>query len=278
MAELLDQSGNIKIPPLLLLRPGEVAPPVFITHGIGSSVMDLFNLVHSLDTPHPVCGMQARGMDSLDEPFDRIEDMADYFLDAIKTVQPHGPYILVGYSLGGLVTLEMARRLTERGEKLALLALLETYPHRRHLSLGPRIQLASQLARHHVAMLGKVPVLSIPNYLFGGSAYRMKVSEELFEQAQNGSAGFTPTRATRKVHEKSYSALMRYRPPDYDGRIRFVRAATSLRFPKSPSAAWAGRLPGLEIETVPGTHQSIIAADSATLAAVLSRYLREASA
>ena len=44
--------------------------------------------------------MQAKGTDGVDEPFDRIEDLAQFYLDAIKKLQPHGPYFLVGYSLG----------------------------------------------------------------------------------------------------------------------------------------------------------------------------------
>ncbi len=97
--------------------------------------MDFFQLVKYIQTQRPIYGMQAKGTDGVDEPFDRIEDLAQFYLDAIRKLQPHGPYFLIGYSLGGLVMLEMAQRLIKTGENVALLAMLESYPHPRFLSL-----------------------------------------------------------------------------------------------------------------------------------------------
>ena len=63
---------------------------------------------------------------------------------AIGKLQPRGPYVLVGYSLGGLVVLEMAQRLSANGEKVALLAMLDAYPQFRYLSLGQRLRLIAR--------------------------------------------------------------------------------------------------------------------------------------
>src|SRR5271155_692725 len=122
LAALLEQSLSPRLPSLVQLRPGTSDTPVFIAHGLGGSAMEFFQLVKHIDSPHPIYGMQARGTDGLDEPLDRIEDMAQFHLDAIRELQPNGPYFLVGYSLGGLVTLEMARLLSETQESVALLA------------------------------------------------------------------------------------------------------------------------------------------------------------
>jgi acetoacetyl-CoA synthetase len=272
LARLLEKSSAASIPPLLLLRPGHAAPPVFITHGIGSSVMDLFDLISHVQTTHPIYGMQARGMDGVEEPLDNIEDMAEYFLAAVRKIQPRGPYILVGYSLGGLVTLEMAGRLAEKGEKIALLALLETYPHRRYMPLGTRVQLYVHLARHHASKITKLPPYRALRYLLA--------SKHRTTSGGHGSSKAIGLRvsAARRVYEKSNAALMRYRPRRYSGPIRFVKSAISLRFPENPAAVWAYLLPQLEIEIVPGDHQGIITEKFESLAAVLSRYLREAFA
>ncbi len=278
LAAVVEQTSPVRIPPLLLLKPGNAAPPVFITHGIGSTVMDFFQLVKRIQTPHPIYGMQAKGTDGVDEPLDQIEDMAQFFLGAIKAVQPHGPYLLIGYSLGGLITLEMARRLVENGEKVALLSLLETYPHRRYLPIGPRLQLSSRLVRHHASAMMKLPASGVLPYLRGGSEYRWKVSLDPGES--EGSvlfAGEATTLTMRRVAEKAYSALMSYQPRPYAGRIRFVKAAISLRFPENPRAVWANILPQLELEIVPGTHQGVVTTEFESLANVLSRYLKEAS-
>src|SRR5205809_2721927 len=143
LADLLEQPTTPQLPPLVLLKPGTQAPPIFITHGLGGSVMDFYQVVKQMQLPHAIHGMQAKGIDGVEEPFERIEDMAQFYLDAIREVQPQGPYLLVGYSLGGLVTLEMAQRLTEAGERVALLAMLDSCPSIRYLSAGQRIRLVT---------------------------------------------------------------------------------------------------------------------------------------
>ena len=65
--------------------------------------------------------------------------MADCYVNAITEVQPHGPYLLSGMCFGGLVAVEIARRLAERGEPIGLLALLDSYPHPRHWPLRQRL-------------------------------------------------------------------------------------------------------------------------------------------
>ena len=252
LATLLENSSPFRLLPLVPLRSRTEAPPVFITHGLGATVMDFFGLVQHIETRHPIYGMQARGTDGAEEPLGRIEDMADYFLNAIREVQPRGPYILIGYSLGGLVALEMAQRLLARGEEIALLALLESYPHRSYLPFGSRARLHARLLRHHLS-----------NAVRGKIRRRPSIRETL-------------SPAMQRVHDSSYLALTRYRPRPYPGRVQFVRAAVSLDFPDDPRAAWAGRINDMEVETVPGDHQEIITAHFKELAAVLSRYLSAA--
>ena len=140
LAALLENSAKSVLPPLALLKAGSEAPPVFITHGLGGSILEFFALVRHIQSSHPIYGIQAKGTDGLQDPLDRIEEMAEFYLDAIREVQPRGPYLLIGYSLGGLVTLEMAQRLSARGEKVALLAMLDAYPFRNYLPFPQRVE------------------------------------------------------------------------------------------------------------------------------------------
>jgi acetoacetyl-CoA synthetase len=196
--------------------------------------------------------MQAMGMDGLDEPLERVEDMAQFHLDAIRELQPYGPYLLVGYSLGGLVALEMAQRLSANGEKIALLAMLDAYPNIRYLSLGQQIRLATRQAKRRLRALG-------------GAPYQPPVS-----------ASFTP--AMQRVRNSAELALTRYRPRFYPGKIKFVRAEISSRFPDDAVAVWAPLADEFEVETVPGDHLGMMATHFESLASVLSRYLEEAFA
>ena len=156
LAALLEQPTTPRFPTLVLLKPGTEKPPVFVAHGLGGSVMDFFQPVKHIETDHPIYGMQARGIDGLDEPLARIEDMAEFYLHAIKELQPRGPYVLAGYSLGGLVVLEMAQRLSANGEKVALLAMLDAYPHIHYLSLRQRARLIAHQARRGLRSLANL--------------------------------------------------------------------------------------------------------------------------
>jgi thioesterase domain-containing protein len=254
LAALLEQPVPPRFPSLVLLKAGDKKPPVFLAHGLGGSVLDFFQLVRCIESPHPIYGMQARGWDGLDEPLDRVEDMAQFYLDAIRELQPYGPYLLVGYSLGGLVALEMAQRLSANGEKVALLAMLDGYPNMRYLSLGQQIRLATRQAKRRLRALGERR---------GGAPNQV-------------SAAFTP--AMQRVRNSAELALTRYRPRFYPGKIKFVRAAISSRFPDNAVAVWAHLADKFEVETVPGDHLGMMATHFESLAAVLSRYLEEAFA
>jgi thioesterase domain-containing protein/acyl carrier protein len=246
LASLIEQRDHPGFPPLVLLKPGSEGPPVFITHGLGGTVIDFYQVLRHIQTPHPIHGMQVRGIDAASAPFDRIEDMAQYYLDAVEELLPQGPYLLIGYSLGGLVTLEMAHRLSAKGKKVALLALLDTYPHVSHLSALQRTQLAWQRMRRYVSKGSTPPAIPL-----------------------------SPT--MQRVRDCAYVALQRYRPRFYGGKIRFVKAEISTDFPQDPAAVWSKFAPAIEVETVPGDHLEIMTTHFRKLASVLSRYIEEAS-
>jgi len=254
LAALLEQPATPRFPPLVLMKAGTEDPPVFLAHGLGGSAMDFFQPVKHIQTGRPIYGMQARGIDGVDEPFEHIEDMAQFHLDAIRELQPHGPYLLIGYSLGGLVVLEMAQILSAMGEKVGLLAMLDAYPHLSHLSLGQRLRIRARRARRGLQFVGDL----------GGSA------------SYKPPAGVSFSPVMQRVRNSAYLALTRYRPRLYRGKVNFVRAATSSVFPHDAAAVWAKFATNFEVETVPGDHLGIITTHYQSLANVLSRYLKEA--
>jgi len=254
LAALLERPAAPRFPALVLLKDGAKQPPVFVAHGLGGSVMDFYQPIKHIASDHPIYGLQARGTDGLDEPLERIEDMAQFYLDAIKELQPRGPYLLIGYSLGGLVVLEMAQRLSASGERVALLAMIDAYPHMRYLSFGQRALLIARQARRGLR--------SFEN-LTGSTAYQPP-------------AGVSFTPAMQRVRDKAYLALTRYRPRFYPGKINFVRAATCSAFPKDAAAVWTPLAKQFAVETVPGDHLGIITTHFEDLASVLSRYLEKA--
>ncbi|MGH9617607.1 MAG: thioesterase domain-containing protein, partial [Acidobacteriaceae bacterium] len=120
LTNLLSQKAPTRFSNLLLLRNGAKLPPVFLFPGLGGNVMEFFALSKCMGSTYPMYGLQPSGSDGLEPPLDRIEEMAAYHLDAIRGLQAGGPYLLCGYSLGGLVALEVARQIRESGERIGL--------------------------------------------------------------------------------------------------------------------------------------------------------------
>ena len=125
LADTLRQAESTTWSPLVLLKSGKNKPPLFCIHPMGGNLFDYYNLVTKLDRERPIYGLQAQGLDREKQPLDRIEDMASNFIRSIQTIQPHGPYFLVGYSFGGVIAFEIARQLTAQGQKVAWLGLVD---------------------------------------------------------------------------------------------------------------------------------------------------------
>ena len=250
LAELLETPSALRVPALVKLKPGTSDPPVFITHGLGGTVMDFYQVLKHIRTPRAIHGMQAQGIDGVEEPLDSIEDMARCSLEAVRTLQPHGPYLLIGFSLGGLVTLEMAQQLTAEGEKVSLLAMLDSYPHISRLSPGQRTRLVVQQIRYRLAR------------------------KRLVNGNHSTSDRLSPT--MQLFRDRARLALGRYQPRFYPGTIRFVRAADPTDFPSDPVAVWGHLAKEFLVETVPGDHLGIMTTHYEELANALSRYLSEA--
>jgi thioesterase domain-containing protein len=257
LGALLGDPAPPKVPPILPMRPGAEGPPIFVAHGMGNTVLELSGLVGRISSRHRIYGMQARGVDGVDEPFASIEEMAQFHLDAIRQLQAHGPYFLIGYSLGGLVALEIAQRLRAAGEKIALLALVDSYPDKSQISATQRALLSIRLTKRR--------------------AWSLIRSTSGITRSQNpGDIRAATQRVARGMRDSADLALRRYRPRFYPGRINFVRAEISTYFPDDPIAVWAHLAEQFDVETVPGDHLGMLTTQCETLASVLSRFLDEA--
>ena len=257
LGALIGDPATPRVPPILPMKSGAESSPIFVAHGLGNTLLELSGLAEKIASRHPIYGMQARGIDGVDEPLATIEEMAEFHLEAIRRVQAHGPYFLIGYSLGGLVTLEIAQRLCAGGEKIGLLALVDSYPDKSKISTTQRALLSFRLAKLHASSLIRSTPGSIP--------------------LQNaGDIRVATQRVTQQMRDSADLALRRYRPRFYPGRIKFVKAEISTYFPDDPAAVWAHLAEQFDVETVPGDHVGMLTTECETLASVLSRFLNEA--
>jgi amino acid adenylation domain-containing protein/FkbH-like protein len=128
LARTLAESDERARSPIVPVRAEGTRPPLFLVHGAGGDVLwGYANLAKYLSADQPVYGIKSRGQVGLEE-YETIEEMARYYLQELRSVQPQGPYYLGGYCFGGNVAYEMARQLKARGERVTLLALIDASP------------------------------------------------------------------------------------------------------------------------------------------------------
>ncbi len=101
-------------------------PPFFCVHAIGGGVLSYRDLALRLGGEQPFFGIQAAGLAGGDA-VDDLPAMAAQYAAAVEAAAPHGPYLLGGWSFGGVVAFEMARQMRQRGRPVALVALLDCW-------------------------------------------------------------------------------------------------------------------------------------------------------
>ncbi len=113
--------------------------PFFLVAGMFGNVLNLRHLAHLLGGDRPFYGLQARGLYGDEDPHRTIEEAARDYIAELRQVQPQGPYMLGGFSGGGITAYEMRRQLEEAGETVSLVVLLDTpLPVRRPLQMIDR--------------------------------------------------------------------------------------------------------------------------------------------
>jgi thioesterase domain-containing protein len=114
-----------EVSPLVELQSAGGRQPIFLVHAAGGLVHDFVNLAQRLDPDQPVYALQSPGLAG-GEHFATVPEMAARYLEAVRSVQPRGPYRLGGYCVGGTVAFEMARQLRAADEEIDSLLLFES--------------------------------------------------------------------------------------------------------------------------------------------------------
>jgi len=262
---------------LVAMQPGGSKRPLFLVHPAGGHVFPYIQLAQLLGPDQPCYGLQARGVEAGQDPHTRIEDMAATYIQALRTVQPTGPYLLGGWSMGGVVAFEMAQQLHAQGQPVALLAILDG-----------RIPTQDATFPEQDA-----EAISLVERYFGISFGPMEALAELPEDEQltvlleeAKSAGLVPaeldvSQARRFVMllRNDLSATQAYGLHRYPGRITFFKANETLAdTPADPTMGWSEWASGgVEVHVVPGNHANLMYAPHVeVLAAELTACLNQA--
>ncbi|MEU6378192.1 alpha/beta fold hydrolase [Streptomyces sp. NPDC046909] len=133
---------------------GEGLPPLYCVHPVSGSAYGYARLAPLLGPGQPLYGFEAPGYDDGGTPLTTIDALARRHLDSLRAARPHGPYLLLGWSLGGVVAYHMAQLLAEEGESVPLLVLVDaTVP--RPEPLPPEKHLLHYFLRDLVRALGE---------------------------------------------------------------------------------------------------------------------------
>jgi amino acid adenylation domain-containing protein len=124
--ELRHNAGDESYPTLVPIQPGGSKPPFFCVHGGLGGTLYLGPLAAQLGPDQPFYGIESDGLDGAVMRHSTVEEMASYYISEIRRIQPHGPYFLGGYCLGGIIAFEMAQQLLRRGEQVAIVAQIST--------------------------------------------------------------------------------------------------------------------------------------------------------
>ncbi len=257
--------------PLVKMQSDGDLPPLFLIPPSSGTVLFYLDLARNLGSEQPIYGLQAPGLNGERSPFTTLKELATHHLKAIKTIQPRGPYYLVGFCVGGHLALEMAQQLHQQGDTLALLALIEASAPEHHRllidstpgrMLSPDIFYLRLFAEEMSAPWGKEVLVSceelqqlIPEERLGYVLERAKMFDLLPEEVR-----VEDLENLFEVFQATAIASYNYEARPYPGNIVLFNASEQLiDIGGDRTLGWRDYVGGeIEIHEIPGEHFSII--------------------
>ena len=277
LAHLLNSSTNSLLRSALVpIKSNGNQPPLFCIHPGGGNVLCYQHLAYYLNSEQPFYGLQSVGLNPQNEPHTSIEQMATYYIQELQTIQPHGPYFLSGWSLGGLVAFEMAQQLSRQGEQIALLALLDSYS----FSMTAQAQEPEDDLAQLVELV--VELLKEDSDLYLEQMREFSYEEQLIyviEQAKQKNLipddfDLAEAHSLLKVEKLNGQAANNYQPQYYPGSIVLFQASET---DASFKSTWNELVEHIETYVVPGNHQNMVEPPHVqTLAQKLQKSLEQA--
>ncbi|ABL68948.1 type I polyketide synthase [Paracoccus denitrificans] len=260
--------------------------PFFMVAGMFGNIMNLRQLAQRLGPDRRFWGIQARGLLGDDKPHEDLAEAARDYIEELRQVQPEGPYLIGGFSGGGLTAYEMARQLRAAGEEVAMLVMLDT-PLPLREPVGRKDRLMIRLGELREGGPGFVW-----KWLRDRVAYEFRRRSKA--KAVEAEVGAQATGAFHDlaIEAAFLAALPKMRLSVWDGPVAMFRPPLDKRW-KVTGGRWinSGRdyvvedngwtpwMPDLRVIEVPGDHDSMVLEPNVRrLASVLREILRDADA
>ena len=250
--------------------------PFFLVAGMFGNVLNLRHLANLVGADRPFYGVQARGLYGDMEPHATFEEAARDYLAELRTVQPEGPYLLGGFSGGGIAAFEMARQLRAEGQEVGALILLDTpLPYRDPITAADKLSIHAQRIRRRGAG-------------YFADWVKNRVAWEIEQRRKRGEpAEVEGHRFHNEAIEQAFRAsLSKYKMSEFEGALHLFRPKLPVEYQLSGGRlanqwrevifednGWSRYCEDVRVQEVPGDHDSMVLEPNVR---VLAAHLREA--
>ncbi|WP_068277177.1 amino acid adenylation domain-containing protein [Aldersonia kunmingensis] len=264
-AEPLSADATLAV--LLPLRPNGDLPPLFCIHPASGLAWSYGPLAQTLDPRRPIYGLQSPELTDSGEVPRSIEEFAERYVREIREIQPHGPYHLLGWSLGGFIAQAVAARFRALGESVDLLGLMDADLAARFIELGPELS-AGEFVHEFGQVMG---IESLPADLTAeqaAEAIRAVLGPEAPVDAPH-------LERITSSYNRASRMLSGYQPPEFDGDVVFFTAIRTAADPTAAARSWQDYVTGdIADHAIDSTHDEMTAPDPLRhISLVLNSYL-----
>jgi thioesterase domain-containing protein len=248
------------------LRTGPAGRVLCLFHALGGEVFSYREVARRITSPVRVLGVRWAGAPDADLP---LTEVARIHREQLQAVQPMGPYLLAGWSFGGVLAFEVAQQLRAAGERVEFLGLLDANPVRDPITGLPPDQ------TRYLALLTDVLAELDRRGLDGADP--VGVAEFATDEVWTVLMGGAPAAGMRVAHLRrnleiacqSMRGVRSYVPRGYPGDVDLFQAnASPARLRADLTAALRGVTDGeLRVHSVPGDHNSMLARPQVTVLA-----------
>ena len=164
--------------PIIILQDKGDKTALFLIHPVGGGVFYYLPLVKELGNDRPVYGIQDPGIEAKEPLFHSLKEMARFYIQAMKRYQAVGPYCIAGSSFGANVAVEMARQLTDQGDSLAFIGLIDGIAKYPEDVIKNRDSFNNRLQSQIPYLQGELPGIDIPEVFLELHWHRQQIMDQ----------------------------------------------------------------------------------------------------
>ncbi len=255
---LRELGGGMRWSPVVPLATGGRGPPLLCVHPAGGSVLVYADLARALAGMMPVYGLQAQGFEPGQAALDRVADMAEAYIAAVRSELRPAVWRLAGWSFGAVVAFEMACRLSITGEAVASPIILDAPVRHAHGDAG-EVDIVQRVIRMYGDMLGIDPNVALEIGTTGQDRLAWMVERAVASGIFPSDFSVAQARRLAAVIAGCFHAGQTYLPSGVFGRMTLIRAADNPMEANDPLLGW-GRLAAdqVDLRWVAGTHTTML--------------------